>query len=77
MCWPQFGTGEYSWPFTVVFYSRLSYTRQTVETNNADSLINKFTIQAATLQSVKQVFMAMPVTTAKFFSVAGQEQTGE
>lgn len=52
MCRPQSGAGECSWPFTVVLYSCLSFTRRTVETNNADSLINKFTIQAAALRSV-------------------------
>lgn len=71
----------------VVFYGWLSSTRQAVETNNADRLINKFTIQAATLRCVKcgyawkrvntQCFYCPASYSSKFPSLTGQEQTGE
>lgn len=54
MRWPQFGTGECGWLFSV-FYSRVCFTLQSVERNNVDSLINKFTIQAAIVKGVKHV----------------------
>ena len=86
MCGAQSGTGESSWLFTVIFYSWLCFTGQTAERNNADSLINTFTIQAATLKGVEVFvcvkeseqtdFTAMSLTT-RFFAVTGQEQTGE
>lgn len=45
MCGAQFGTGEYNWPFTVVFCSWFCFTGQTVLRNNADIVIIKFTCE--------------------------------
>lgn len=78
MCGAQFGSGECSWLFSAVFYSWLCFTRQTVARNNADSLINKFTIQAGYTKGCKvcvyvcerekehTVFTTMPLTTTTF-----------